>query len=131
MRWHDEAAEPPVAVSWSEEARRELRARGAGRRLLIDYFATRCCGRNISVGDLQLRWTSSRIPIADEYLPMPAPEGIEAFMQRDLVSVLRAASGRIAMHGWGWFRRPVVEVADGPLWLDFIGSCRTRNPLGH
>ena len=131
MAWHDLAMEPVPAVIWSEEARRELPARGNSRRLVLDYFATRCCGRNLSVGDLHLRWTESSERVAEEFLPLRAPTGIEAYVQQDLVAVLQAARGRIAMRGWGPFRRPAVELADGAVWLDFIGACRTRSPLHH
>ena len=120
-----------AAMIWSNEARDELFARSKGRRLLLDYFASRCCGRNVSVGDLHLRWTGSEVPIAEEFQPLRAPAGIEAYVQRDLVSVLEAAGARIVMRGWGWFRRPRVELSDGGLWLDFIGACRTRSVLRH
>jgi hypothetical protein len=123
--------DPLPAVIWSEEARRELPARAGGRRLLLDYFAARCCGRNVSVGDLHVRWTPSDAPITDEFLPLRAPSDMEAYVQRDLVPVLEAARGRIAMRGWGRFRHPVVELEDGAMWLDFIGACRTRSPLRH
>ena len=83
------------------------------------------------MGDLHLRWTGSEVPIAEEFQPLRAPAGIEAYVQRDLVSVLEAAGARIVMRGWGWFRRPRVELSDGGLWLDFIGACRTRSVLRH
>jgi len=118
-------------VIWSEEARQELPVRALGRWLLLDYFASRCCGRNVSVGDLHMRWTAPDKPLATEFLPLRAPAGIEAFVQRDLVRVVEAARGRVVMRGWGWFRRPVVELADGAVWLDFIGACRTRSTLRH
>lgn len=123
--------DPLPAVIWSTEPRRELPARANGRRLLLDYFAARCCGRNVSVGDLHLRWTAAGEPIAEEFLPLRAPTGLEAYVQRDLVLVLDTTTGRIAMRGWGPFRRPVVELEDGAVWLDFIGACRTRSPLRH
>ena len=123
--------EPLPAVIWSPEARGELPARADGRRLLLDYFAARCCGRNVSIGDLHLRWVAADQPIPDDFLPLRAPADMEAFVQRDLVSVLEAARGRIAMRGWRWLRRPVVEFEDGALWLEFIGGCRTRSPLRH
>jgi hypothetical protein len=119
------------AVIWSPEARGELPARAGGRRLLLDYFAARCCGRNVSIGDLHLRWVAADQPIPDDFLPLRAPADMEAFVQRDLVSVLEAARGRIAMRGWRWLRRPVVELEDGALCLEFIGGCRTRSPLRH
>src|SRR6266571_4563628 len=96
---------------WSEAARRELPVRAKGRPLVLDYFASRCCGRNVSVGDLHVRWMSSGEPIAEEFVAFPAPIGIEAYIQRDLVGVLDAAEGRIVMRGRGWFRRAVVELA--------------------
>ena len=123
--------DPLPAVIWSDEARRELPARANGRRLVLDYFAARCCGRNLSVGDLHLRWTAAGERIDEEYLPLRAPIGMEAYVQRDLVPVLLTTKGRIAMHGWGPFRRPLVDLADGAVWLDFIGACRTRSPLRH
>ena len=123
--------DPLPAVIWSPEARREVPARANGRRLVLDYFAARCCGRNVSVGDLHVRWIASGRPIAEEFLPLRAPEGLEAYVQGDLLQVLDTTQGRIAMRGWGPFRRPAVELEDGAVWLDFIGACRTRSPLRH
>jgi hypothetical protein len=123
--------DPLPAVIWSPEARRELPARANGRRLVLDYFATRCCGRNVSVGDLHVRWIASGEPMTEEFLPLRAPDGLEAFVQEELVPVLDTTHGRIAMRGRGLFRRPVVELEDGAVWLDFVGACRTRSPLRH
>lgn len=125
------AAAGDVAMIWSEQALDELPARAKGRSLLLDYFASRCCGRNVSVGDLYMCWSAPDKPIASEFLALRAPTGIEAYVQRDLVRVLEGAGGRVVMRGWGWFRRPVVELADGAVWLDFIGACRTRSALRH
>jgi hypothetical protein len=122
---------PPPPVSWSSSAVRELPGKARGRRLLVDYFAARCCGRNFSVGDLHVRWTSSLKLVAADFVPLEAPAGIEAYVQRDLVRVLDTAGAQVAMVGWGPLRRPVVELADGALWLDFIGACRNRSPLRH
>ena len=36
--------DPLPTVIWSEEAHRELPTRAHGRALVLDYFATRCCG---------------------------------------------------------------------------------------
>ncbi|HYL40533.1 MAG TPA: hypothetical protein VET90_04425 [Candidatus Binatus sp.] len=119
------------AIVWSDEARRELPVRARSRRLVIDYFAARCCGRNVSVGDLHVRWSPPSQPIADEFVPLATPMALEAYVQRDLIPVLEAARGRIVMHGWGRLRRPVVELAEGAVWLDFIAACRARSPLSH
>lgn len=126
-----QSIDPLAAATWSSEARRELPMRARDRRLVLDYFAARCCGRNLSVGDLHLRWIPSERPIADEFLPLRAPDGVEAYVQRDLVPILEASLGRIVMRGWGVFRRPAIEIDDGAVWLDFIAACRTRSPLRH
>ena len=133
MPWwgHDDVMDPLPIVSWSEEARRELPAKTHGRPLILDYFSTRCCGSNVSIGDLHLRWTAPGEPLAEEYWRLEAPTGIEAYVQRDLIRILKAAGGQITMRGWARFRRPTVELADGAMWFDFIGACRTRNPFGH
>lgn len=85
----------------------------------------------MSVGDLHLRWTSSDGPVAEEFLALHAPAGIEAYLQGDLVPVLDAAGAEVVMVGWGPLRRPVVKLIDGARWLDFIGACRPRSPLRH
>lgn len=115
---------------WSGEARQELPARAGGRRLLLDYFASRCCGRNVSVGDVHLRWARRDEPDA-EFLALRAPIGLDAYIQRDLVPIMEAARGRVVMRGWGRFRHPVVEFEDGAVWLAFVGRCPTRSPLRH
>jgi hypothetical protein len=122
---------PLPSLSWSSSAIRDLPGKARGRRLLVDYFAARCCGRNVSVGDIHVHWTSAAGPVAGEFLPLLAPAGIEAYVQRDLVPVLDAAGARMVMIGWGPLRRAVVELADGAAWLDFIGACRSRSPLRH
>ena len=123
--------DPLPTLVWSEEAHRELPTRADGRTLVVDYFATRCCGSNVSIGELHLRWIALGEPVAEEYLPLRSPSGIEAAVQRDLIQTLEAAGGRIAMRGWGPFRRPTLELGDGAMWLDFVGACRLRSPFRH
>ena len=118
------------ALAWSDQARRELPVLARERRLILDYFATRCCGSNVSIGDLHFRWSASA-HIADEFLALDGPAGVEVYVQRDLVPFLADAGGRVTMRGWAAFRRPVIELRDGAAWLDFIGTCRRRSPLSH
>ena len=120
-----------AVVSWSDEARRELPAMARGRRLVVDYFAARCCGTNVSIGDLSLRWLPTTAPVDPEFVPVEAPGGLRVSVQHDLVSVLRATGGRVDMGGWGRFRRPVIALQDGATWRDFITGRRPRNPLRH
>jgi hypothetical protein len=118
-------------ISWSDAARGELPAMAGGRRLVVDYFASRCCGGNVSIGDLSLRWLPASEIVDPEFVPVEAPGGLRVRVQHDLVAVLRTAGGRVDMRGWGRFRRPVIELQDGATWLDFITRRRPRNPLRH
>jgi hypothetical protein len=120
-----------AVVSWSDAARRELPAMAGGRRLVVDYFASRCCGGNVSVGDLSLRWVPASEIVDQEFVPVEAPDGLHVGVQHDLVAVLRTVGGRVNVRGWGRFRRPVIELQDGATWLDFITRRRPRNPLRH
>src|SRR2546426_6702658 len=95
MAGDDDVMDPLPIVSWSEEARGELPAKAHGRPLILDYFAARCCGSNVSIGDLHLRWTAPGEPIPEEYWPLRTPTGIEAYVQRDLIRILEAAGGQI------------------------------------
>ena len=121
---------PIGLVLWSEEARRELPDRANGRTLVVDYFASRCCGSNVSIGDLSVQWRRDA-RATDGLVPIAAPDGLDAWAQRDLVEVLRAARGRVEMRGLGRWRHPAVELEDGAAWLDFIGRSRTRSPIRH
>jgi len=118
-------------VLWSETARRELPARANGRTLVLDYFAARCCGSPVSIGDLSLRWLRPADMPDPEFVRIATPDGLDAWVQRDLVTVLREARATVDMHGFGRFRRPTVTLQDGAAWLDFIGACRSRSPLRH
>jgi len=120
-----------AVVSWSDAARRELPAMAHGRRLVVDYFASRCCGSNVSIGDLSVRWLPTTAPVDPEFVPVEAPGGLRVRIQDDLVAVLRAAGGCVEMRGWGRFRRPVVELQDGAKWLDFIAARRPRSAFRH
>ena len=123
--------EPLPLLIWCDEARRELPARSRGRHLVVDYFAARCCGRSVTIGDLHLRWASAAADLGAEFLPLRAPGELAAHVQRDLVAVLEAARGRIVMRGRGPFRRGAIEVADGAAWLEFIAGRAPRSVLRH
>ena len=122
---------PIGVVLWSETARRELPARANGRTLVLDYFAAGCCGSPVSIGDLSLRWLRPADTPDPEFVRIAAPDGLDAAVQRDLVTVLRDARAKVEMHGFGRLRRPTVTLEDGAAWLDFVGACRSRSPLRH
>jgi len=85
----------------------------------------------VSIGDLSLRWLRPGDIPDPEFIRIATPVGLDAWVQRDLVTVLREARATVEMHGFGRFRRPTVTLQDGAAWLDFIGACRSRSPLRH
>ena len=102
-----------------------------GRRLVVDYFAARCCGSNVSIGDLSVRWLPMSTPLDEEFISIESPDGLDVGVQHDLVAVVGATGGQIEMRGWGPFRRPVIVLRDAATWLDFIAGRRPRSPLRH
>ena len=118
-------------IAWSDAARREVPARSQGRKLVVDYFASRCCGSNLSIGDLTVRWSGVGGQTGPEFIDTDGPEGVGLAIHRDLVSILERTGATIQMRGWARIRRPVVVLADGAAWLDFIGRRPPRSPLRH
>jgi hypothetical protein len=122
------ARQRPI-VTWSDAARRELPAKSRGRSLVVDYFASRCCGSNLTIGDLTVRWSAGPGSAGSEFVHGTGREGIDLAVHRDLVAILDLAGATIVMRGWGRLRRPAVVLADGAAWLEFIGSRSPRSPF--
>ncbi|MGH2407996.1 MAG: hypothetical protein ACRDF7_07970 [Candidatus Limnocylindrales bacterium] len=103
-----------------------------GRRLLIDWFKAACCGTNVGVGDVSLRWVEREASLTtDDWVRLDGIEPIDAYAQRDIVALLARAGARLGVAGVGPFRRPTVSIRDGEAWLDFFNSCPRRSPLRH
>ena len=117
---------PHPDLAWSDDAARELGAVAAGRRLLIDYFATHCCGRNVAVGDLTVGWSAVDGDPGSAWLRLADHDGLEVWLHRPLAPLLARAGPRLVMRGRGPFRHPAIELADPAAWIDFLAACPLR-----
>jgi len=120
------------AIDVAPSARSELTALARGRRLLIDWFKAGCCGSNIGVGDVSLRWNDPAEPLDDDdWVRLDGLKPLDAYAQREIVALLARAGARLEVAGVGPFRHPTVTIRDGEVWLDFFSACPRRSPLRH
>lgn len=105
--------QPPSAIA-------AIEAHASGRRLIIDWAATVCCG--IRVGDLRLKWAKHSVTLDTDLVPIHGLEPVEAYCRPELVGVLDAGRTHLEMRGIGPFRRPAVVMEDAAAWLDFLES---------
>lgn len=103
--------------------RAAIEAHAGGRRLIIDWAATVCCG--MRVGDLRLKWARRSATLDAGLVPVHGLEPVEAYCRPELVGVLDAGRTHLEMRGIGLFRRPVVVMEDAAAWLDFLESPAT------
>lgn len=101
-------------------------AQAGGRRLVIDWFATRCCG-NAAVGDVVFRWRAAGHPIDPDAVQVEGIDGLELWIRPELIPLFARARARIVLRGIGPWRRPSVVAEDGAAWLDFFAACPTRS----
>ena len=119
-------ADAGVSLEIAPEARVGLVAQARGRRLVIDWFATRCCG-NVAVGDVVFRWRAPEQPIDLDAVRVEAVDGLELWIRPELVPLFARARARLVLRGIGPWRHPSVVVEDGAAWLDFFSACPTRS----
>ena len=110
----------------TSEARAGLAGQARGRRLLIDWFATRCCS-NVAVGDVVFRWRAPGQPIDPDAVRVEDTAALEIWIRPELVSLFARSRARIVLRGIGPWRRPAVVVEDGAAWMDYFAACPTRS----
>ena len=120
---------PAVALDIAPEAQASLAAQARGRRLVIDWFATRCCG-NVPVGDVVFRWRAAGQPHDPDVLRVEAGDGLELWIRPELVPLFARAGARVVLRGIGPWRHPSVVIENGAAWLDFFAACPTRSASG-
>ncbi len=103
-----------------QSARAAIAALAGGRRLMIDWAATICCG--VRMGEFRLRWAKRAGPRDEGLVPVSGLEPVEAYCRPELVSVLVAGGARLEVRGIGPFRRPRVVLMDETPWLEFLES---------
>lgn len=107
-------------------ARARLRGRAAGRALLIDFYATRCCTSAL-IGDLETRWVDpAETP---ERIAVDEIEGVAILADRRLVPLL--SEGAALVESGPVFAHTIGVRLDRPeLWLAFLETpaARRRSP---
>ena len=102
-------------------AEQRLRSEAAGRALVIDFFAARCC-TGVVAGDLMTRWADE--PGADA-VEIGAVAGTRLLADRRLVEVL--AEGASLVESGPFFARSIgVRLARPECWIDFLDSPAAR-----
>ncbi len=100
--------------------RAAIEAHASGRRLIIDWAATVCCG--MRVGEMRLKWTKRSATLDADLVPVHGLEPVEAYCRPELVGVLDSGRAHLEIRGIGPFRRPAVVLEDAAAWLDFLES---------
>jgi len=113
--------EPGSAVSIGVEGRlRDRLPRMArGHSLAIGMFATRCCGSNVLVGDMTVRFVDAPSPDVVALSPIG---GVAVFADRRLVDLLATAGPSLVEVGLPFVRHLAIELALPAVWLDFMAS---------
>ncbi len=122
---------PPTAVrlAMAPEVEQALASQARGRRLLIDWFATRCCS-NVAVGDVDFRWQAPDRQIEPGAVRVEGITGFEVWLRPELVGLFARARARVILTGFGRWRHPSVVVEDGDAWIDFFAACPMRSTFG-
>ena len=120
------------AIEVDAAAQPALLSLSRGRRLMIDWFKSRCCRSNVGVGDVSLRWVEPDSSLSDDdWVRLDGVEPLDAYAQREIVALLARAGARLEVAGVGPFRHPTVTISDGEAWIDFFNTCSRRSPLRH
>ena len=109
----------------TDDVRARLRRDGAGRSLLIDFYAARCC-TSVLIGDLETRWLEDASSPVDAQ-PLGAIEGVPILADRRLLGLL--AGGAQLVGGGPIFARSIGVRLDHPeAWLAFLDTPAARRP---
>jgi len=88
----------------------------AGRRLVLDYFASRRC--SIVIGDLTARFR--RQPPGPAYVELASIEGVQVYAEERLLPVLKNAALTLRLAGPSFARHLAVSLDPGSLWIEFL-----------
>ena len=122
----DDFAHTGLSLEIAPEVQAGLAAQARGRRLVIDWFATRCCG-NVAVGDVLFRWRAEGQPMDPDTVRVDGTNGLELWIRPELARLFARARARVVLRGIGPWRHPTVIVEDGAAWFDFFAACPKRS----
>ena len=108
-----------IAIGLGPELRGRLASMARGRTLLIDFFASRCCGSNLAVGDLTARFVDRAGAGAVELAPV---EEVRIAADPHLLELLGSAGPTLRLGGLPFARHLVLDLEDPAAWLDFLAT---------
>jgi hypothetical protein len=114
----------PIAIGLAPTLRGRLETLSAGRALVIDFFASRCC-TSVWVGDITAGWLQ-RGDDRSELVSLAAIDGVAVFADPRLLDLLATAGPTLRLAGPTFARHLAIELDDAAAWLAFL-----ETPAGH
>ncbi len=90
-----------------------------GRTLLIDFFASHCCGSNLAVGDLTARFVERTGAGHADLAPI---DGVRVAADAHLLELLESAGPTLRLGGLPFARHLALDLEDPAAWLDFLAT---------
>jgi hypothetical protein len=113
-----------IAIGLAPSLRGRLEELAAGRAIVIDFFASRCC-TSVWVGDITAGWLQRGDDRADLVSLAPI-DGVAVLADRRLLDLLASAGPTLRLAGPTFARHLAVELEDAAAWLAFL-----ETPAGH
>lgn len=114
-----------MAIGLHPDLRGRLAALAAGRAIVIDWFASRCC-TSVWVGDLTARWVDAGKTDEPRLVELAPIEGVPIRVAGGLLEILGSAGPTLRLSGPTFARHLSVELEDASAWLDFL-----ETPVAH
>ncbi|MHB8459630.1 MAG: hypothetical protein ACYDAK_01610 [Candidatus Limnocylindrales bacterium] len=117
----------PMSIGIEPALRGRLPAMAAGRTLLVDFFANRCCTR-VWVGDFTVGWLQRGDQRADLIALAPI-DGVEVRADRRLERLLASSGPALRLGGPAFARHLAIRLERPEDWLAFLdGPLARRRP---
>jgi hypothetical protein len=107
-----------LAIGLDPSLRGELARLSAGRAVVIDFFASRCC-TSVWIGDLTAGWLQPGESRPDLVALAPI-DGVPVFVDRRLIDLLADAGPTLRLAGPSFARHLAVRLEDAAAWLAFL-----------
>ncbi len=115
----------PISIGIEPALRGRLPAMAAGRTLLVDFFASRCC-TSVWVGDLTVGWLQRGEQRADLIALVPI-DGVEAWADRRLERLLTSSVPTLCLGGPVFARHLAIHLDRPEDWLAFLDGPHARH----
>jgi len=110
----------PLYFGLDPRLRGHLAERAAGRAVVIDWYAERCC-TSVTIGDLVVRVGDP--PDAEGFVEAVPVEGVRIAVASGLVELFFRARPTLRLGGLPWSPHLAIELERPEEWLDFL-FCR-------